>query len=112
MGVISPLGVGSDATWQAIQNGHSGVRTVPEWVEANWPIPICGDVVDFEPKQYVKPRKSLKVMSRETQLGFSAAMLAWEESGLADSDRATSMENSISSNGAASECERSFRSGC
>ena len=75
MGVISPLGVGSDATWQAIQNGHSGVRTVPEWVEANWPIPICGDVVDFEPKQYVKPRKSLKVMSRETQLGFSAAML-------------------------------------
>ena len=86
MGVISPLGVGSDATWQAIQNGHSGVRTVPEWVEANWPIPICGDVVDFEPKQYVKPRKSLKVMSRETQLGFSAAMLAWEESGLADSD--------------------------
>ncbi|MCA9258880.1 MAG: hypothetical protein KDA61_06755, partial [Planctomycetales bacterium] len=28
-------------------------------------------------KQYVKPRKALKVMSRETQVGFSAAEIAW-----------------------------------
>lgn len=79
MGVVSPLGVGETAIRQALEAGQSGIRTVPEWVDAGWPIPFCGNVVDFEAKQYVKPRKSLKVMSRETQLGFSAAAMAWQD---------------------------------
>ena len=48
------------------------------------PIPFGGEVPKFEPRQYVRPRKSLKVMSRETQLGFTAASLAWSDAGLDD----------------------------
>jgi 3-oxoacyl-[acyl-carrier-protein] synthase II len=82
MGIVCPLGVGADAVWVAIEAGVSGVRPVPELVAAGHPIPIAGEVVDFDGKEYVKPRKALKVMSRETQLGFAAAEMAWEQAGL------------------------------
>ncbi|MAT72330.1 MAG: 3-oxoacyl-ACP synthase [Planctomycetaceae bacterium] len=82
LGLVTPIGVGAEAAWDAISAGRSGVRVVPELAEAGHPIPIAGTVVDFEPKQYVRPRKALKVMSRETQLGFSAAELAWEHAQL------------------------------
>src|SRR5688500_2539478 len=77
MGIVCPIGVGPDAVWASIERGRSGVRVVPELAAAGAPIPIAGDVADFDPKQWVKPRKSLKVMSRETQLGFAAAEMAW-----------------------------------
>ncbi len=84
IGIACPLGIGRDAVWSAIENRHSGVRTIPRLVAANYPTPIGGEVPDFEPKQYVKPRKSLKVMCRETQLGFTAAELAWADAKLDD----------------------------
>jgi 3-oxoacyl-[acyl-carrier-protein] synthase II len=80
--VVTPLGVGEEATWRALSEGTSGVRAIPELVEAGFPRPIGGRVLDLDPKQYVKPRKALKVMSRETELGFSAAELAWQHAGL------------------------------
>jgi len=85
LGIACPLGVGREAVWSAIENGRSGVRTIEHLAEARFPIPIGGEVPDFEPKQYVKPRKSLKVMSRETQLGFTAAELAWTDAQLDES---------------------------
>jgi 3-oxoacyl-[acyl-carrier-protein] synthase II len=82
MGIVCPLGVGAEAVWASLEGGRSGVRAVPDLVEAGLPIPIAGDVADFDPKEYVKPRKSLKVMSRETQMGFTASELAWLGAGL------------------------------
>lgn len=84
IGIVCPLGVGRDAVWSAIEDRRSGVRTIDRLVEANYRTPIGGEVPDFEPKQYVKPRKSLKVMCRETQLGFTAAELAWADANLTD----------------------------
>jgi 3-oxoacyl-[acyl-carrier-protein] synthase II len=77
LGIVCPIGIGADAVWASIAGRRSGVRAVPELVEAGAPISIAGDVADFDPKEFVKPRKSLKVMSRETQLGFAAAEMAW-----------------------------------
>src|SRR5690606_26458083 len=37
-----------------------------------------GQLVDFDPRAFVRPRKALKVMSREIQTAFSAASLAME----------------------------------
>src|SRR5690606_19969600 len=84
LGIVCPIGVGAEAVWRSVEAGVSGVRVVPELAEAGVRIPIAGDVADFDPKQYVKPRKSLKVMSRETQLGFTAAEMAWADAGLED----------------------------
>ena len=77
MGIVCPIGVGAEAVWASIERRSSGVRLVPELSAAGFVVPIAGEVVDFDPKEYVKPRKSLKVMSRETQLGFAAAEMAW-----------------------------------
>ncbi|HEX6961113.1 MAG TPA: beta-ketoacyl-[acyl-carrier-protein] synthase family protein [Lacipirellula sp.] len=84
LGIVCPIGVGADAVWASIRTGRSGVRAVPELAVAGAPIPIAGDVADFDPKEWVKPRKSLKVMSRETQLGFAAAEMAWAHAQLDD----------------------------
>jgi 3-oxoacyl-[acyl-carrier-protein] synthase II len=81
-GIVAPIGIGADAVCASVDACRSGVRAVPEFVEAGLPIYIAGDVADFDPKEYVKPRKSLKVMSRETQLGFAAAEMAWRHAKL------------------------------
>jgi len=53
--------------------------------------PFGGEIVDFDGKVYVRPRKSLKVMCRDIQLAVAAAELAWTDAQLpsppADPDR-------------------------
>jgi 3-oxoacyl-[acyl-carrier-protein] synthase II len=82
LGIVCPIGIGADQVWASIEGRRSGVRAVPEMLDAQLPIPIAGDVADFDPKEFVKPRNSLKVMSRETQLGFTASEMAWADAGL------------------------------
>lgn len=82
LGIVAPIGVGAEAVWASIERGASGVRPVPDLVAAGHPVPIAGEVVDFDGKEFVKPRKALKVMSRETQLGFAAAEMAWADAEL------------------------------
>lgn len=84
IGIVCPLGIGSEAVWSAIENRQSGVRTIARLVEADFPVTIGGEVPNFDGKQYVQPRKSLKVMCRETQLAFTAAELAWADAHLTD----------------------------
>lgn len=84
IGIACPLGIGRDAVWSAVERRESGVRHIDWLGEAKFPWPIGGEVCDFDAKQYVKPRKSLKVMCRETQLGFTAAELAWEDAKLGE----------------------------
>jgi 3-oxoacyl-[acyl-carrier-protein] synthase II len=82
IGIVCPIGVGPEAIWTAFERGQSGVRTNPDLAAAEHPIPIAGEVLDFDGKEFVKPRKALKVMARETQLGFAAAEMAWAAAGL------------------------------
>ena len=63
---------------------RSGVRPLPHLASAGWLAPFGGEIIDFDPKELIQPRKSLKVMSREIQLGVAAAELAWQDAGLAE----------------------------
>jgi len=76
IGIVSPLGIGADAVWAALEEGNSGVTAIADYAQAGWLAPYGGQIADFDPKQYVKPRKSLKVMAREIQFAFAAAELA------------------------------------
>ncbi len=82
LGVVSPIGLGRDAFWQSLVTGSSGIALLGEFDSGYVRSPIGGQIRDFDPKLYVTPRKSLKVMSREIQIGFAAARLALEDSGL------------------------------
>jgi 3-oxoacyl-[acyl-carrier-protein] synthase II len=83
LGIVSPIGIGRDAFRASLLSGHSGVRLINSFDTSGLPVRFGAEVVDFDPKAYVRPRKSLKVMSREIQLGFAAADLALAEAGIA-----------------------------
>jgi len=84
VGMVSPIGIGRDAYWSSMIEGRSGVAPLTRFDTSTWPVKFGGEVHDFEPKKFVRPRKSLKVMSREIQFGFTAADLAFVDAGLAE----------------------------
>lgn len=82
VGIVSPIGIGRESFWTSLGEGRSGIQRLPLFDDPALPTPFGGQVVDFDPKQYVRPRKSLKIMSRDIQLAFAAADLACIEAGL------------------------------
>jgi 3-oxoacyl-[acyl-carrier-protein] synthase II len=83
VGVVSPIGIGCGPFWEALAAGTSGIRLIDLFDSSSLRVRFGGQVADFDPKLYVRPRKSLKVMSREIQMGFAAADLAMADAGLA-----------------------------
>ena len=91
LGVVSSIGIGGEAFFDGLLEKRSGITSLANRTDgcatpsASDPLTghwIGGPVIDFEPKQYVRPRKSLKVMCREIQTAFAASRLAIEQSGL------------------------------
>ena len=83
LGAVCPLGVGREAVWASLSAGRSGVGPIAEFAGLDLPFRYAGLIEGFEPKEYVQPRKTLKVMSTEIQAAYSAAMLALQDAGLA-----------------------------
>ncbi|MDO5308000.1 MAG: beta-ketoacyl synthase N-terminal-like domain-containing protein [Planctomycetia bacterium] len=82
MGVLCPIGIDLDAYWNALINGVSGVgfsKSIQTQLERK---PICAETPDFKPKDYIKPKKNIKVMSRDIQLGMVASILATQNANL------------------------------
>lgn len=82
LGVVSPIGIGVDAFWSSLLRGKSGIGPLTAFDSRGMPLTIAGEVAGFDPKEYVKPRKSLKVMSRDIQFGVSAADMACTQAGI------------------------------
>ncbi|MEM6469386.1 MAG: beta-ketoacyl synthase N-terminal-like domain-containing protein [Planctomycetota bacterium] len=94
VGVVSAIGTGGEAYFDALLQARSGVRSLGERTDGDLQPPpdldpdgvwIGAPIIDFEPKQYVKPRKALKVMCREIQTAFASAQLACQHALLAKS---------------------------
>ena len=84
IGAATPLGVGKECVWDHFCAGTSGVAPIRLIDGEALPARIAGEVKDFDPRAYVKQRKTLKVMSRESQLGIAAAVLACRDAGIED----------------------------
>lgn len=84
VGVISPIGIGTDAVWQSLVQNRSGVRFRPGFEELRDPWALQASVDDFDGKTSI-PRKSLKVMCREIQLGYAAAAMAISDANIGPS---------------------------
>ena len=94
-GVISPLGNSTEAMWQALANGASGVRPLQSVPPDHLPIDGAGECWDFmtsdinafgplEKKKQRNIKKNLKVACRDIQMGVAAAQLAMNHAGLED----------------------------
>ncbi|MCH2134012.1 MAG: hypothetical protein MK116_09715 [Phycisphaerales bacterium] len=86
IGPISALGLGIDATWNAMTEGRSGLGPIATFDSTGFPCRIAGEVSgdDFAirkivPKSY---RKATKVMCRDIELAIGAASAAVADAGL------------------------------
>ncbi|WP_437200801.1 beta-ketoacyl-[acyl-carrier-protein] synthase family protein [Planctomicrobium sp. SH664] len=86
VGVISPVGIGNDRFWENLSAGRSGIGPLRSFASESLPCKLAAEIHDFDPLRYVYQKKFLKVMSRDIQLGVSAASLAMKDAGLAAGD--------------------------
>jgi 3-oxoacyl-[acyl-carrier-protein] synthase II len=86
IGVLTCVGIGKDAFWEAIKSGKSGIKKLSTLNTDSLPVQIGGEIPDFDPAQYI-PKKALRHMDRFTHFGVSAAKLAIQDAGLVIDDR-------------------------
>jgi len=84
LGVVSPIGLGVEATFDALVEKRSGVRRIQSFDPSRFSSQIGGEVVDFKAADYVPKsyRKAIKVMARDIELAVGAAYLAVRDAGL------------------------------
>lgn len=85
IGAVTPIGIGVGEFWDGLVNRKSGVQIREALQDTDCPLKLYSPVTGFDAKQWVRPRKALKVMCRPIQFGFTAATMALEQAGLADS---------------------------
>jgi 3-oxoacyl-[acyl-carrier-protein] synthase II len=81
MGAVSPNGIGREAFWSATLQGKSGVRRIESFDATTLPVRIAGEVVGFDPLQYVSEKDAANV-SRVVPLAIAAASEAIQDAGL------------------------------
>ncbi len=82
VGTVSPIGIGRGAFEASLATGQLGIRVAQPGQLGSLSVGCVGIVEGFDAKAYVKPRKSIKLMCRQIQLGYAAAMLAVEDAKL------------------------------
>ncbi|MDD2749386.1 beta-ketoacyl-ACP synthase II [Acidithiobacillus sp.] len=81
LGIVSPVGIGISAAWDAIVQGRSGIGRVTRFDPAPYSSQIAGEVRGFDVSQYI-PGKDAKKMDLFIHYGIAAAMEAIADSGL------------------------------
>ncbi|MCZ6507870.1 MAG: beta-ketoacyl-ACP synthase II [Acidobacteria bacterium] len=82
VGLVSPLGVGTEVTWQALLAGQSGIGPVTRFDATGYPSQIAGEVEGFDPTDYYSDRKEIKKGDTFIHYAMAAAQFAMTESGL------------------------------
>jgi len=81
VGLITPLGVGVEKSWEGLTGGKSGIRPITRFDASAFPTRIAGEVDGFTPEDYIEV-KEVKKMDRFIHFGVAAASMAMEDSGL------------------------------
>jgi len=81
VGLLTPLGIGTEASWEAIRAGECGIGPITQFDAAAFSCRIAGEVKGFDPAQYIE-KKEIKKMGRFIQFAIAAAECALSGSGL------------------------------
>jgi 3-oxoacyl-[acyl-carrier-protein] synthase II len=81
VGLLTPLGIGTETSWEALRAGRSGIARITQFDPADFSCQIAGEVKGFDPTQYIE-RKEIKKMGRFIQFAIAAADFALKDSGL------------------------------
>ncbi|MBI3667809.1 MAG: beta-ketoacyl-ACP synthase II [Acidobacteria bacterium] len=81
VGLISAVGIGTEETWKAIQEGKSGIARITSFDPACFASQIAGEVKGFNPLSYIE-KKEVKKMGRFIHFALAATGFALDASGL------------------------------
>lgn len=85
VGLITPLGIGVEDSWNSIIAGRAGIRRITHFDSSNFPTQIAGEVEGFNPEDYIEP-KEIKKMDRFIHFAIATATMAINDSGLKITD--------------------------
>jgi 3-oxoacyl-[acyl-carrier-protein] synthase II len=81
IGLVSPLGTGTDKNWQALLRGESGIALLTRFDMSRYATRFGGEVKDFDPLAFID-RKEVRKMDPFIRYGLAAAELAVADSGI------------------------------
>ncbi|MEA3328445.1 MAG: beta-ketoacyl-ACP synthase II [Candidatus Omnitrophota bacterium] len=81
LGVISPVGNKKEQFWGNIRKGSNGIGRITQLDPAPFDSKMAGEVKNFDPSEYISPKKA-KRMARFVQFAVSSARMAIEDSSL------------------------------
>ena len=81
IGLVSSLGIGTDANWQAIRAGRSGIGTITKFDATQFATRIAGEVKKFDPLAFLE-KKDVKKMDIFIQYAIAASQFAMDDAKL------------------------------
>jgi beta-ketoacyl-acyl-carrier-protein synthase II len=84
-GVVSPVGIGADATWDALVSGRSGIDEITLFDTSPFEVKVAGEVKGFDATQYMDA-KDARRHDRCTHFAVAATGEALRHAGLLGDD--------------------------
>jgi len=81
VGLVTPLGVGTRANWDALLAGQSGIGPITRFDASQFAARIAGEVRNFDPLQFME-KKDVKKMDIFIQFAIAASQFAMDDAGL------------------------------
>lgn len=81
VGLVTPLGIGTELTWEALINGKSGVDRISRFDASTYASQIAAEVKGFDVEAFFD-KKQVKNVDLFVQYAVAAAEMAWQDSGL------------------------------
>ncbi len=80
IGLVSPLGVGTEKNWEGVLAGRSGIGPITRFDASRHTTKIAGEVVDFDALAFMD-RKEARKMDMFIQFAVAAAQIAVDDAG-------------------------------
>src|SRR5829696_8725603 len=81
IGLVSSLGIGTEANWLALIAGHSGIERITKFDAAAYSTQIAGEVKGFDPLRFIE-KKDVKKMDVFIQYAIAASQFAVDDAAL------------------------------
>jgi len=81
VGMVSPVGIGTEANWKALCEGQSGIGPITRFDPSQHSARIAGEVKGFDPLQFID-KKDVKKMDIFIQFALAASQFAVDDARL------------------------------
>jgi beta-ketoacyl-acyl-carrier-protein synthase II len=82
IGLVTPAGIGTAATWEALLAGRSGIAPIRTFDASGFPVRIGAEVKGFDPGRWIEDQKLLKLANRAHGFALAAAEEALQDAGI------------------------------